>query len=114
MNTSQFTLAIKLAGHQTDQRGPARIVSLSGGTDRRNFTLAQGGNSLVFRLRIPLTGENGAHELVAPGVFWTTEIQTLIITYDGEYLSAYSNRGFDHSLFGEVRALNYRGGESLW
>ena len=42
------------------QTGPARIVTFSGSTDERNATLAQDGQTLVLRVRTPLSGSNGA------------------------------------------------------
>jgi hypothetical protein len=91
--TSQFTLCVTVASQVTKQGGPARIVTLSGGTGRRNFTLAQEGENLVFRLRTPLAGENGTPpELESRGNFSTTDMETHIITYDGQTLSAHSSR----------------------
>ena len=93
MKTSQFTLCVTFVSHVREQWGPARIVTLSGGTGRRNFTLAQEGKKLVFRLRTPLTGENGTPpELESRGNFSTTAMETHVITYDGQTLSARSNR----------------------
>ena len=91
--SSQFTLCVTVASHLRKQVGPARIVTLSGGTSRRNFTLAQDGENLVFRLRTPLAGENGAPpELLSRGSFSTTDMETHITTYDGQTLSAHSSR----------------------
>ena len=91
--SSQFTLCVTVASHLRKQVGPARIVTLSGGTSRRNFTLAQEGENLVFRLRTPLAGENGAPpELLSLGSFSTTDMETHIVTYDGQTLSVHSTR----------------------
>lgn len=82
--TNQFTLSVLCAPANTEQGGPARIVSLSADTLRRNFTFGQEGEDLVFRLRTPLTGENGTRpELVVPGIFETTGLRNLLFTYDG-------------------------------
>ena len=43
------------------QVGPARMITYSLGPDHRNATLALHRRHLVFRVRTPLTGENGAH-----------------------------------------------------
>jgi len=44
---------------ESDQSGPARIVSFSQDTSRRNFTLGQEGDQLVLRLRTTNTDDNG-------------------------------------------------------
>ena len=49
--------------------------------------LGQEGEDLVFRLRTPLTGENGTEpELVVPNVFASTRARNLVVTYDGRKL----------------------------
>jgi len=93
---SQFTLSSVIATSNTAQGGPARIVSLSADPDRRNFTLGQEGSDLVFRLRTPVTGENGMKpELIAPNVFPDTKPHHIVITYDGSNLVLYVD-GFRH------------------
>lgn len=83
-DTSQFTLIADVATADTNQTGPARIVSLSAGPLRRNFTLGQEGTNLDFRLRTPLTGINGSKpSLSIPHIFADTSPHKLIITYDG-------------------------------
>lgn len=90
IETSQFTLGLTVATNNTIQTGPARIISLSKDPTFRNFTLGQQGSDLVFRLRTPLTGENGVKpELVVPGVFSSTTQHNLVITYDGSVLRLY-------------------------
>lgn len=90
--TSQFTLITTVATADTAQTGPARIVSLSSDPDRRNFTLGQEGTNLVFRLRTPITGENGAYpELVVPNIFLDTKPHSLVITYSGSVLQLYAD-----------------------
>jgi hypothetical protein len=59
--TSELTLQARVRPASTDASGPARIVSLSRDSQRRDFTLAQAGRDLVFRVRTPATGPNGAH-----------------------------------------------------
>jgi hypothetical protein len=51
----------------TTQAGPARIVTLSADTGRRNFTLGQAETSYVQRLRTTSTSDNGMPELTSPG-----------------------------------------------
>ena len=65
-------------------------MTLSGDPGRRNFTLGQSRSELVFRLRTPLTGENGYRpELVVPGVFSNHARRHLVVTYDGLDLLTY-------------------------
>jgi len=42
------------------QRGPTRIISFSRGPWVRNATLGQEGRALIFRVRTPVTGDNGS------------------------------------------------------
>lgn len=88
MRSSRFTIVTRVAAEDSMQGGPARIVSLSRNTWERNFTLGQHGDALVFRLRTPLTGRNGAlPELVVPGVFSMAGAHRAIaVTYNGSSL----------------------------
>ncbi|MGE0821972.1 MAG: VanZ family protein [Candidatus Binatia bacterium] len=88
--TSQFTLGVTVATSVPEQIGPARIVSLSIDPHRRNFTLGQQRQNLVFRLRTPISG-SGKAELRAPGVFATALPQRVTVTYDGAVLQLYVN-----------------------
>jgi VanZ family protein len=109
--TSQFTIATTIASGYSDPHITARIVSLSKDPYHRNFTLAQEGTSLVFRLRTPLTGENGNDPaLVVPDVFVSEEPLFVVITYDGSKLRAFIN-GARHptslELVPEAALFNY-------
>jgi hypothetical protein len=87
---SAFTLAATIAASGADERGPARIVSLSIDRAHRNLTLGQEGSDLVVRLRTPLTGPRGDRPaLVAHGVLAGAAVRHLVVTYDGRDLSAY-------------------------
>lgn len=88
--TSQFTLSTTVATADTTQTGPGRIVSLSSDPYYRNFTLGQEGTHLVFRLRTPVTGKNGANpELVVPNIFSDTNLHHLVITYSAPVFRIY-------------------------
>lgn len=90
--TSQFTLSTTVATTDTAQTGPARIISLSSDGSHRNFTLAQQGTHLVFRLRTPVTGENGVPpELIVPNIFTDTNPHHIVITYSGGVLQLYTD-----------------------
>jgi len=87
--TNAFTLYVRCATEDVDQRGPARIVSNSLDPFHRNFTVGQWGRSLVVRVRTPHTGENGLRpELVIPNVFTDEQPRDILVTYDGAVLQA--------------------------
>jgi hypothetical protein len=88
--TSQFTLSATLAAANSEQHGPARIISISGDAFHRNFTLGQDKTDLILRLRTPLTGENGASpELAVPDVFVDSSLHHLVITYQPPVIRLY-------------------------
>jgi VanZ family protein len=87
---SKFTIGVSFASASADQEGPARIISISKDPGQRNFTMGQQGSSLVFRLRTPLTGENGVNpQLSVPNVFATKRSHVVIAAYDGSTLTVY-------------------------
>ncbi|HEX9972641.1 MAG TPA: VanZ family protein [bacterium] len=80
--TNQITLAGWIKPENLHQVGPARIISLSKDTDHRNFTLAQSGAMLNFRVRTPLTGLNGSEvELLTNQVLTVDEPQFVVATF---------------------------------
>lgn len=90
--TNEFTLSIICATASAEQHGPARIVSQSWDIGHRNFTLGQEGKDLNFRLRMPLTGENGVYpEFYAPDVFANPARQHLVLTYKTARLRLFVN-----------------------
>ena len=90
IKTSEFTLYTKIATSDPTQTGPARIISISSDIHNRNLTLAQQGDQLVFRLRTPITGNNGhLMNLVVPSVFLDNQQHQIIITYRKGVIKAY-------------------------
>ncbi|MEH1940082.1 MAG: VanZ family protein [Nostoc sp.] len=88
--TSEFTLSTILTTANLEQFGPARIISISGTSLRRNLTLGQRGNNLDFRLRTPITGENGSDlTLSIPNIFTDTNPHHIIITYSRATIQVY-------------------------
>lgn len=88
--TSEFTLSTIIATANTKQYGPARIISVSDNSLRRNFTLSQQDDLLDLRLRTPITGENGSEiQLHIPHIFDDTQWHHLVITYAGGNLRIY-------------------------
>ncbi|WP_414752824.1 VanZ family protein [Anabaena sp. CCY 9910] len=91
--TSEFTISTAIATTNVNQKGPARIISVSGSSQRRNWTLGQQGNSLDFRLRTPLTGENGTElKLNIPNIFTDTYLHHLVITYSRGNIQIYVDK----------------------
>lgn len=91
--TSEFTLSTTLATANSEQFGPARIISISGNSLRRNLTLGQQGNNLDFRLRTPMTGDNGADlTLNIPNIFTDTNPHHIIITYSRATIQVYVDK----------------------
>ena len=76
----------------TDQTGPARIVSYSKDTGQRNFTLGQNGRELVFRLRTENTDANGTrHQMTVRDVFGSSGPIHIAVTYDFHREAVYVN-----------------------
>ncbi|MBW4634196.1 MAG: VanZ family protein [Iphinoe sp. HA4291-MV1] len=91
--TSQFTIMTTVATANIAQTGPARIISLSGDSLHRNFTLGQQGTNLDLRLRTPMTGANGADtKLTIPGIFADTNLHHIVITYSGATIQVYVDK----------------------
>jgi len=80
---SRFSVEVWLQVDDLIQGGPARIVSLSGGREIRNFTLAQQGSALHLRVRTPLTGRNGSRiNLKAEGAISDFDVHHLVATFN--------------------------------
>jgi len=78
-----FTLEVWAATDSLDQTGPARIVSYSLHSGKRNFTLGQSNKKLVMRLRTTETDLNAVKpHTEVDGVFNSQEPQHLVVTYD--------------------------------
>lgn len=89
-DAGQFALYIKAATYDLTQTGPARIISVSKDPSNRNFTLGQQRRDLIFRLRTPLTGENGTNpQMTVPAVFSDKNLHKIIVNYDGAALRIY-------------------------
>jgi hypothetical protein len=96
--TNAFTMRLECATDDTNQDGPARIISNSVSPFLRNFTLGQRGSDLVFRLRTPDTGVNGHPlEVHVPGIFADHRPRELLVTYDGATLLVAMARSDDVS-----------------
>ena len=80
-NSNALTLEVEFTASNTQQRGPARIVSFSSDPYRRNFTLGQEADRLVLRLRTPLTGDNGMNPQTTLGRVVAGRRHRLVVTY---------------------------------
>jgi hypothetical protein len=89
--TGEITLEVLLTPESVDQHGPARIVSLSVDTARRNFTLGQDGGQYVLRLRTTETDEQGMPEVRTPAGALTGERQHVVATYGNGAVRLYVN-----------------------
>ncbi len=89
-HTSEFTISTTVATSDTNQTGPARIVSISIDHLRRNFTLGQQATALNLRLRTPITGENASDiQLNIPNVFTDKQSHHIIINYSRSTIQVY-------------------------
>ena len=85
--TGTMSLEVLLKTASLRQGGPARIITFSNHNMSRNFTLAQEGDGLSFRLRTSETDGNGMYpHLLVPGVFVDGETQHIVVTYDGAFV----------------------------
>lgn len=92
--TSAFTLATTFETRSLDQKGPARIISLSHDTSERNLTLGQYDSHLIVRLRTPATGENGSFmELRAKDALQLGRSHRAVVTYANSVLALYLDPG---------------------
>lgn len=64
----RLELRLRLRSAALEQRGPARILTLSAGPHRRNLTVGQVGDALEIRLRTAESSQNGKPGLRIPGV----------------------------------------------
>ncbi|MGI9228199.1 MAG: LamG domain-containing protein [Gammaproteobacteria bacterium] len=80
---NQFSVEAWVQPENLDQTGPARIVSYSIDTGRRNFTLGQRTVQYISRVQTLETGPNGSNpELRADDPAVTTDLAHVVMTYD--------------------------------
>lgn len=81
--SGEFTLEAWVIPGNVTQEGPARIMSYSGGTDRRNFTLGQTLYNYDFLLRSSTTDENGMPALSTADADERLQavLQHVVVTY---------------------------------
>jgi hypothetical protein len=82
---NQFSVEAWVIPENTNQTGPARIVSYSRDTGRRNFTLGQRADEWSARVATNKTGANGSSpELNTNNDALTTELTHVVMTYDNQ------------------------------
>ena len=92
--SAQFAIMLTVAPADLQQKGPARILTISQNPRQRNLTLGQDGHDLILRFRSPMSGENGAApELAIPRVFNSDSPQKLLVSFDGLTFQAYTAAG---------------------
>lgn len=93
---NQLSVEAWVAPADLAQTGPARIVSYSFDAEARNFTLGQQNREVVFRLRTPVSGENGTDpDLVTDDSPLGLGPQHLVATYRNGIEILYIN-GLEH------------------
>jgi len=79
VESEALTLMVRFEANDLTAAGPARLVSCSSGSLKRNFTLAQEGDALHFRVRNQYAGENGVEpKLVAASCVRPGRQQTVV------------------------------------
>ena len=109
VSSGGLTIEAWLATADLDRFGAARVVTYSLDTALRNFTLAQDGDALVFRLRTSKTDLNGVRpQSVIGNVFTSLDPMHIAVSYDGNVTAIY--------LDGEIVARRDRpqGGFDNW
>lgn len=89
--TNQLSIEVVLSTANTEQFGPARIVSFSVDPYNRNFTLGQDRDQLVLRLRTPQTGENGMRPETKLCSIEAGRWKHVVVTYRDGQLVCYRN-----------------------
>ncbi|MEM7401518.1 MAG: LamG domain-containing protein [Pseudomonadota bacterium] len=80
---NQFSVEAWVIPEALNQTGPARIVSYSINTGRRNFTLGQTNTQYIARIQTLETGPNGNNpELSTGNDVLNTELTHVVMTYD--------------------------------
>ena len=96
---NNFSIETQVTTAARDQRGPARIVSISADAEQRNVTLGQAGDALIIRLRTPAAGENGQKpEMLVPGVFAEPQPRSISVRYRAPMLSVQIDGSEEYAL----------------
>lgn len=78
--SKELTVETWCQPNDTQQAGPARLITISKDSSNRNFTLGQDGNKLDARLRTTATSTNGLPSIASPPNSITTALTHVIYT----------------------------------
>jgi len=107
-SSGELTIEVWVKPEHGEQRGPARIVSLSGNPSQRNVTLGQQGHTCDARLRTTSTNENGLPSTASPAESLNIDLTQIVFVRDADGMA----RIF---IDGEERAKRQAGGRlSNW
>jgi glycopeptide antibiotics resistance protein len=92
-NTGEFSLYMAVASNDTQQFGPARIMSLSAGTQSHNILIGQEGTDLRLRLRTPITGSAASQpRFRIPRIFENDDLARILVVFANKKLDFYINK----------------------
>ena len=83
VDAGSFSLELWFGSDEGIQAGPARIITLSSGVNRRSLTLSQEGEDLLVWLRSTATDENGQSLELRYPIFREDKLWHLLLVYDG-------------------------------
>ncbi|MCA9200624.1 MAG: DUF1549 domain-containing protein, partial [Planctomycetales bacterium] len=87
-NSNAFSVEVWLQPADLQQKGPARIFTISDGPSARNLTLGQDGDRFDVRLRTTSTDQNGMPSLASQSNAVSTERTHVVFVHDAQGHSA--------------------------
>ncbi|MBW4535918.1 MAG: VanZ family protein [Pleurocapsa minor HA4230-MV1] len=91
--TGEFSLYMAVASNDPQQFGPARIMSLSAGTQSHNLLIGQEGTDLHLRLRTPITGSAASQpRFRIPRIFENNDLARILVVFADKKLDLYINK----------------------
>ncbi len=98
-SSDNFTIEAWIQPQNTQQNGPAQIVSLSNGQGNRNFSVGQDGNRYLVRVRSGKNSSGTSPEIRTNANMATTGLTHLVVTYTNsdKTVRIYINGNLVHS-----------------
>jgi hypothetical protein len=91
-NTAEFSLYLAVSSNNPQQSGPARIMSLSAGTQSHNILIGQEGTDLRLRLRTPITGSAASQpRFLIPRIFENDDLARILVIFADKKIDLYIN-----------------------
>lgn len=84
-----ITIEANISSDSTDQKGPARIISMSANSSLRNFTIGQEGENFVLRIRTGKDDGNGTKKETRLGKVEVGKLQHLLVSHSGDTLQCF-------------------------